>query len=143
MWALGLLAVLQGDSTAEGLYRLEQRLGALQEEVGAARQEARARAQADEARAAAASARAAALGDAIEALQSLRPDVLFESGAWERALGRASAELEQAETLGSAPTLPRARAAVAEAQAAVAREDLSAAWAWVQEAVAWAVQTPR
>jgi hypothetical protein len=143
MWALGLLAVLQGDPTVEGLYRLEQRLGALQAGLDAARQEAQARDQAEAARRAAAAARAAALGDAIASLQALRPDVLFESGDWERALGRASAQLEQAETLGPAPTLPRARAAVAEAQAAVARDDLSAAWAWVQEAVAWAAQTPR
>jgi hypothetical protein len=143
MCALFLLAVLQTDPTVEGLYRLEQQLAGLQAQLDAARLEAQARENAEAVRRAAATARAEALADAVSALQGLRPDVLFASGDWERALGRARAALEQAETLGPAPTLARARTAVAEAEAAVAREDLSAAWAWAQEAAAWAAQTPK
>jgi len=143
MRALGLLWLLQADPTVEGLYRLEQQLGALQAGLDAARQEARARDEAEAARRAATRARAEAVGDAVRALQSLRPDVLSASGDWERALDVAGARLEEAETLGPTPSLARARTAVAEAGAAVAHEDLSAAWAWAQEALAWAAQTPR
>lgn len=143
MRALGLLVLLQSGPTVEGLYRLEQRLEGLQSQLDAARQEAQAREAAEAARRAAATARAEALADALAALQSLRPDVLYATGDWERALGRARAQLEQADTLGPAPALARARAAVAEAEAAVAREDLSAAWAWAREAAVWVAQTPR
>ncbi|MBM4381400.1 MAG: hypothetical protein FJ086_19185, partial [Deltaproteobacteria bacterium] len=130
MRALGLLVLLQSDPTVEGLHRLKQRLEGLQVQLDAARQEARAREGAEAARRAAATARAEALADALTALQLLRPDVLYAAGGWERAPGRAGAQLEQAETLGPAPMLARARTAVAEAEAAVAREGLSAAWAW-------------
>jgi multidrug resistance efflux pump len=143
MRALLLAVLLQSDPTLEGLYRLDQRLAGLQAQLDAARADAQARDNAEAARRAAATARAEALAEAVSALQSLRPDVLFASGDWERALGRARAALEQAETLGPAPTLARARAAVAQAEVAVSQKDLSAAWAWAQEAAAWAAQTPR
>lgn len=133
-----------GDEAGErARARQEAQLEQLRRELDGLRAEERDREAAAEARRAAALARSEAMRDALSALAPLQPDVLMDSGDWDRALVRAQADVRRASDLEPAPALSAAAQALAEARAASARSDLMASWWWIQQASAWLVQTPR
>ena len=143
LWILPLGA--WGDTSEERAARARQeaQLEQLREEISALRADDQAREAAAEARRAASLERSAAVRDARSVLAPLQPDVLVDSGDWDRALLRAQADVRRASELEPSPALTAAGEALAEAYAASGRKDLMASWGWIQQASAWLAQTPR
>jgi hypothetical protein len=132
-----------GEAEEQARARQEAQLEQLRKELDGIREDERAREAAAEARRAAVLERSVAMRDALSALAPLQPDVLMDSGDWDRALVRAQADVRRASELGPSATLSAAGQALGEAQAASARKDLMSSWWWIQQASAWLVQTPR
>ncbi|MEN9798998.1 MAG: hypothetical protein RL653_2694 [Pseudomonadota bacterium] len=136
--------VAWGDEAEEqARARQEAQLEQLREELDGLRADEQAREAAAEARRADARERTVAVRDALSALAPLQPDVLMDSGEWDRGLARAQSDVRRASELEPSATLSAAAQALDEAQAASARSDLMASWWWIQQASAWLVQTPR
>ena len=142
LWLLPLGAL--GAETEEAARaRQEAQLEQLRQELSGLRADERAREQEAQARRAATLERSTALRDALAVLSPLRPDVLMDSGDWDRALIRARSDLQRASAVEPAPSLTAALEALDEAQAASDQEDLMTSWWWIQQSVSWLVQTPR